>query len=180
MHWIAIFILTSLAVAAQSVVAPHLELSGARPDFLVVLLVLVAFLAPMDRAILAGWFIGLCADPLSVGPPGLLTLSYGATTMGLVLIRESLFRPRVHTQFAAAFLMCVLIRTTWLAVDRWSFVRTAPGATRFVVDVMGSALYTAVLCPIFAQAILHSNRISQFLRRAMGAPGLRTLGGADV
>lgn len=144
MHWLPILVLTALTLAAQTSVVPRCELTGARPDLLLIVVVFFALKAPPGRAILVGWALGFLADLMSIERMGLMSLTYAASGVLLVSIRDSLFQRGPVAQFVVTLTLGLTIRAAWAVYVQVLYA--APiGSLR---TVLLSACCTAVLAPL--------------------------------
>jgi len=58
MRWLSFLLLGVVLLTLQSAVAPRIELLGARPDWLLVVVVFFAMHAPPRDAVIGAWIIG--------------------------------------------------------------------------------------------------------------------------
>lgn len=149
MHWLPILLLAALTLAAQTVLVPRCEIAAARPDLLLIVVVFFALHAPPRRAILVGWAIGFLADLMSIERMGLMSLTYAASALLLVSIRDSLFQRGSVAQFFVTLFLGLAIRAAW-AVYVQVLYAASIGPLRTIVL---SACFTAILAP-FAIALL--------------------------
>ena len=180
MRWIPVILLAPVALAIQTVVAPRVEIFHARPDVLLILLLFFVLYAPADQAVLTGWLLGAAADLLTVERRGLVTASYGLTAMAVVAVREYLFRFSLLTQFAVTLIACAFVRVSWLTFDRWIHAGADRGGASWGIDVIGSAIYTAVLAPPLFALLLRVVGLFRVFRSAGGYGDRSNLGGRDV
>ena len=155
MHVFAIVILTALTLSLQTIVAPRVEIFGARPDWLLVLVVFMALYAAPQRSIIAAWFVGICADLTTVERLGLMSVSYAVVAAVVTAMREHIFRYSMFTQAAVTFCLCALVQTAWLIYAR-TLYDWGDGAFTYVVLV---AAYTALWAPLMQGAMLRSARL---------------------
>ena len=133
MRWLTFMLLVVVLLTAQTTLAPRLALIGARPDWLLIVIVFFALHAPAQDAVIGAWIIGGCADLMTIERPGLLALSYTLVAMAVTPIREYLFRYRALTRFVVTLLSCLLIRVGWTAYSR---ILSDPGES-LLVDTRG-------------------------------------------
>lgn len=158
MRWFPFALLIGVLLVLQSVVAPRLEVFGARPDWVLVVVVFLAMHATPRDAILGSWVIGLCADLMTIERLGLLAVSYAIAAMAIASVRDYLFRRRAVTQFVATLLMCLLVRLAWTVYVR---VMYDPGDGIIVslgADVVLASVYTAAWAPIVHPWLLRLSR----------------------
>jgi rod shape-determining protein MreD len=96
-------VLAALAVIADSALAPEIEILGARPDFLVLIVVYAGLLVGARPATIVGFLVGLFADaelPEYLGLHALALSAVGYVTGGLW---EHLVRGNVFVQCTLIF-----------------------------------------------------------------------------
>lgn len=176
MHPFAILVLTAVVVSLQTVLAPRLEVLGARPDWLLVLVVFLGLYVPPRRSILTAWFVGMCADLMTLERLGFLSLTYTLVALLLAGVRDHIFRYSILTQLACTFLLGVLVQSLWLVYARLLYDWDAG----FMMQVFGAALYTAVWAPLMHGAMLRAGRLLGLPRMRRGAAGAVEAGYSDV
>ena len=67
MRWVVFLVLAVPILTAQSALSQRMELFGARPDWLLVLVVFVALHARRHDAVLGAWVLGMAADLMTKG-----------------------------------------------------------------------------------------------------------------
>ncbi len=162
MRWMPFFFLLVIALPLQSVVAPKVEVLGARPDLLLILTLFLALYAPADQAVIGAWLIGFCADGLTIERFGLMSLSYGLIGLLVVSAREYLFRFHILTRVAVAFIACVLVRCNWALYSMLRYP-DARVLSELLSLTIGSAAYTAALAGPIQGGLLR-------IARAVGLP----------
>ncbi len=177
MYWFAVIILTAVMVSLQGIVAPRLEVFGARPDWLLVLVAFMGLYGSPRRSIIAGWFVGMCADLMSIERLGLLSLSYGLVALLLVGARDHIFRFSLLTQLAATFVLGVALRGAWLTYV--VTVYDSPMVRASTQVILGSA-YSALWAPPLHAAGLRAARLLGVPRLHRGPLGLTELSYTDV
>jgi len=168
MHALAVVILTGLLLSVQTVLGPKMAVLGARPDWLLVFVVFIGLYAAAPRAVIVGWFVGLCADLMSIERLGVMSLSYGLVTLVLVVVRGYLFRHSVLTQAGVTFLLCLLLWAAWYTYA--SLLYTFRGAISHVLLV---ALYTAALAPLVHGVLLRAGPLIGVPRPRRGPLGFQ-------
>lgn len=139
------------AVILQSVLAPAIGLGGARPDFTLIVVLLVALREGSAGGALAGFVAGLFVDLNSAQPLGATSLMNGL--IGFVV---GSFGDRLAPDSTVARAIVVLVATTLrdTALGVFAGVGGFGGGIRhfFTADLPGG-LYTAILAvPVMALA----------------------------
>jgi len=180
MRWVTFLVLAVLVLTLQSVVAPRLELLGARPDWLLVVVVFFALRAAPRDAVLGAWVLGACADLMTVDRFGLLALSYGLAGAAVVSVREYLFRSRPFTQFVVTLLVSLPLRFTWLLYRRMLYDPAGSFFVDMAIDVLAASVYTAAWAPVWHAVLGRMPRIFGLPRPRYTFAGLRRMRAPDV
>ena len=135
-------LLAALAVIADAALAPEIEILGARPDFLVLIVVYASLLVGTRPATILGFLVGLVADaelPEYLGLHALALSAVGYVTGG---IWEHLVRGNVFVQCTLIFGASLLHDVIYYVVYyRNHLDMLGPFLWRY--GILG-ALYTAV------------------------------------
>jgi rod shape-determining protein MreD len=132
-----------LTLCLQSTIAPRLEILGARPDWILVLVVAAALRGSPAEAVGGAWIIGLAADLMSVEHLGLLAVSYASASAIVVALRDELFIERAFTQIVATLLLGCMVRVGWL-IYRHALYDTEVGLWHALVgEVVLGSVHTA-------------------------------------
>ncbi len=179
MRWLTFFLLAAVVLTLQSTIAPRVEVLGARPDWILVIVVFFSLYAPRREAIISAWIVGMAADLMTVERLGLLALSYALAAVGITSVREHLFRYRAATQFVVTLVVCLLLRAAWLVYRRVSYDVAEPFLADLTVDVL-AAIYTAVWAPLLHKGLLGMSGILGLARPRYSYAGLHRLGDTRV
>jgi rod shape-determining protein MreD len=163
MRWFPLIFLAAALLVLQSTVAPRLEVLGARPDWVLVVVVFLAMHAASREGIIASWMIGLCADLMTLERLGFLAVSYGLVAMAVASVRDYLFRRRAMTQFVTTLVACLMVRLAWTVYVRVLYDPGEGVLMSLGVDVLLASVYTALWAPIVHPVLLR-------LSRAIGLP----------
>ncbi len=144
MKWVSFIILALVTVVVQTTIAPRFELSGARPDLTLIVVMFVALHVRGVDAITACWLLGLMADLQSCGRPGLLALLYGLAGAGIYLARDAVFRRHALTHVALALFAGLFVHGG-LGIY---YLATGGAAAGLGTKVLWVALYTALWAPL--------------------------------
>ncbi len=180
MRWVTFLVLAVLVLTLQSVVAPRLELLGARADWLLVVVVFFAFHAPPRDAVLGAWVLGACADLMTVERFGLLALSYGLAGVAVTSVREYLFCRRPITQFVVTLSVCLLLRLAWLLYRRMLYDPASSLVVDVAIDVVTASVYTAAWAPVWHAVLGRMPRTFGLPRPRYTFAGLRRMRATDV
>ena len=180
MNWLSFGIFTAVLLAAQTVVAPALELAGVRPDWLLVGVILLGLYAPKHEALIAGWVIGVSADLLTLERFGFLAISYGLAVLFAIKAREYVFRYRISTQFMLTLIVGLVLQTSWLVYRRFAYVPTVSVAWELFSYCIPSAVYTAIWAPLLSKGFLALSKALGIEHPRYTFGGIRRLERVDV
>jgi rod shape-determining protein MreD len=159
MRWLGFAICALFALTVHSALAPRLELFGARPDWLLVLVVFFALYARGADAVVGAWIVGACADLMTLERVGLLSLSYGFAALAVVGVREYLFRYRLQTQFLVTLIAGLAIRLVWGLYRFVAYPEAGWTGWAILVEVVVGAVYTAAFAPPVHKVLLSMPRM---------------------
>ena len=145
-----------LAVILQTTLAPAVQILGVRPDFLFVLVVLVAFHEGPAGGALCGFVAGLFVDLNSSTALGITSLANSVLAFGIGSVADRLVRSSVGTRFFIA-LVAVALRDQIVFVLLPS-VGAAEAFRLFFVSALPGGLYTAILAPLvmgLSERVIH-------------------------
>ncbi|MBI4716659.1 MAG: rod shape-determining protein MreD [Planctomycetes bacterium] len=174
MQGLVIVLATAVLLAAQSVVAPCVELRGARPDWLLVVVVFGALHAPPASAVGYAWVLGLVGGLLSVERTGLLALSYALAAGLVAAVREYLFRNSALAQIVLTLAVALVVRGGWLLYRRVVDDPTTALVAGVATDVVPASLYTALWAPFIHRFLAGVARPLGF--RSLTPPRARRFG----
>jgi len=147
-------LLAVLTVSLQATVAGRTSWAGARPDWVLVLVVFYALHARADDAMPAGWVAGALADLMTIERFGLLAVCYGLAAIVVCALRDWVFTRHPLTQFSATLVCALLVQVLWLAYRLVIGLPAGPAAA-----VFGSCLYTALWAPPVHWVLLKMPRL---------------------
>jgi len=136
-------LLIVLALLVQSTFGTRMEIMGARPDFALLVLMLLASRGNTVTSIMYGFIIGFLQDVYS--PEFLGANAFAMSLMGFILgeFRERLAVENTGVKFVSTFVAILVHDTVYLSLySRFEFSVTW---TLFVRMSLACALYTAVL-----------------------------------
>jgi len=136
----------------QSSVISRIEVFGVRPDLLLVIIVFFSLHARGVDAVIGSWFIGMCADLMTVERLGLMSLSYVLAAFLVLMVREHLFRYRALTQVAVTLAVCLVVRVLWMMYCIVCYPSMT--AVEIISELVATSLYTALLAPLVHRLLL--------------------------
>lgn len=142
MRWSVFIVLAVVVVALQCTVAPRVAVFGARPDWVLVLVVFYALHAPSQRSFVSGWVAGALCDLMTIERFGLISASYGLTAWLVGRFREMLFLRHPLTHFVVTFVAALAVQMMWLL---YRMMMDIPGSGGSAIAL--SCLYTACWGP---------------------------------
>ena len=159
MRWFPVILLIGLTVCLQTTVARRLALFDVGPDWLLVLVVFLAFYAPPREAAILGFVIGLTADLMTIERLGLVAFSYLCVAVGVGAMRDSLFRHERSTQFLVVLFACFLVRLGWLVYCRVAYDPVQTLGSMFAKNVLLVSIYTALWAPVWHSVLFRLLRV---------------------
>lgn len=180
MNWLTFSVLAVLAVTCQTAVAGRLELLGARPDWLLVVVVFLALHAPTRDAVIGAWLLGGLADLMTLERLGFVSLSYGLAALIIVSLREYLFRNRRVTQVIVTLVACAAIRTAWMVYRRWTYDSVPSLLHDAAAEVVWVSVYTALWSVPLHGGLRHTRGLLGLPRPRYSYAGLEHVGGGHV
>jgi len=97
-----------LVIFAQALLFYRLEIKGVRPDFLFILVFLIVFYRPLERAFFPIWLIGILNDVISQSGMGTTAFLYLVDAIVISFTKQILFREDMITQLAVLFFSAYL------------------------------------------------------------------------
>lgn len=151
MRWVWFFIFLLGAIVVQTTLAPFMAIQGVRPDFMILLMVHVALVAPAADAMLAGWAIGLGYDLSQLSYDthanvGVAAFVFGLAAMLIVRIRSATYREHAATLFAFSLCAAMFIHTMLSLVTLYRFDQMSRWTGGLGVG-LATAIYTAAVSP---------------------------------
>jgi rod shape-determining protein MreD len=159
MRWITFIILLYLATALQTAHLGQLsEVGYFHVEYLLALAVFYALLADRPSAMLACFWCGLAYDLTSDSLMGLQALLAAAAGVGIVAIRNHVFRNNMISQGVITFFLVLFFLFARVAATHivlWFAGRHEPDMASLTQTgiIFSSALYTAVIAPWMFKAM---------------------------
>ncbi len=142
MRFLLLLPILYLTAVLQTSLADVLSVGHVMPDLLALLAVIWVLVTPGRRAFLVAGIIGLVADLISPGRPGLATASFLLVGHGLTGLRAKLGLDRVAWQLPAVWLSTTVLGLS-LAVGTWVLGQTSAPLITVLVRALGVGAYTA-------------------------------------
>ena len=142
MQMVRNILLIALALLVQSTLGTRMEIMGARPDFALLMLMLLANRGSTVTSIMYGFFIGFLQDVYS--PEFLGANAFAMSLMGFMLgeFRERLAVEHTGVKFVSIVVAILVHDAVYLSFySRFEF---SVAWTLFVRESLADALYTAV------------------------------------
>ena len=153
MRWLLVAIIAYVLLLIETAVflpgglAVEVDAHPARPDLVLALGLFLAFFFPPREVFVAGWFLGLASDLVSVaGRLGLKALLFCLVLYLVSHLRGNLPRQRALAQFAAALVTVFAVHGVWHLATA-ALGGAWPPVLRSAEISFLDALYTAVLAP---------------------------------
>jgi len=119
---------------------------GSKPNLLLIMLVFFAINSNTTNAIITSFTIGFAAD-ISIGSTmGSQTISFGLFGTALAYLHRVIAIRKVHYQ---AFSIFITAFTTGTLAHFLALLRGRPNVSNVYYAILGTAIYSAVVGPIF-------------------------------
>ena len=178
MRWLTYFILAYVAVGVQVGLRGYVDIKGAEPNLVLLVVIFVAVNAAKEAALLGAFMLGLMQDLLTIQPLGVWAVCYGLVAMFVISTHEVVYREHPLTHFSLALMGGILCAMVLLVHGLiypliWGRGMTpsahnpervvTPGAG--VGKLFAGVLYTAVLAPFVLGVLLRVKKAFAFKRR---------------
>lgn len=157
-----LLVVAVLALFAQVVLLPHVEVRHAAPDLLAVIVAFAALHAPIEAAATLAFLVGGIADCLSVAPFGTHAAIYLGASLLFCVLRHWVFREDLVPVALMVGLVSGLLCAIHGAALAW-------GASALDASAVGAragavAAYTALACPFLWRPLCGLRRSFGFAR----------------
>ncbi|MCO6435955.1 MAG: rod shape-determining protein MreD [Phycisphaerae bacterium] len=180
MRWFPFILALLITMTGQVAFAPRLELGGAWPDALLILVVYFALHAVPGDALVAAWIVGILADLMTIERMGLMATSYALAAGAVLVVREGLFRESLAVQAVVVLGAGFLVRGIWLIYRAALYGWFDPAWRVLAVDGFWSAVYTALWSIPMLAVLWRMRDVFGVARRRYTWAGLEKLESADV
>jgi rod shape-determining protein MreD len=167
MKWLSYFILAYIALGFQVGLRGFIDVKGAAPNFVLIVVVFLALNATRESALVGCFLLGLMQDLLTMHPIGTWAVAYSLVAVFVISTQEVVYPNHPLTHFflclvGGIFCGVVLTFHGWLYPLLHGKGSPSSGGS---VGMFGSALYTAVLAPIVLGALQRMKGPFAFRRR---------------
>lgn len=179
MRWLAYFILAYVALGVQVALRGYIDVKGAEPNLILLVVIFVAVNATREAALGGAFLLGLMQDLLTLQPMGVWAVCYGLVAVFVISTQEVVYRDHPLTHFSltlAGGVICAIV----IIIHGWIYPmihNVAPAiaphnpemvSTRRppITNLLAGTLYTAILAPLVLGALQRMKKGFAFRRRA--------------
>jgi len=161
MRWLTYFILAYLALGLQVGLRGFVEVRGATPNFVLMIVVFLAINGAREPVLIASFLLGVMQDLFTQQPLGTWAIAYSLVGASVYSTQEIVYPKHPLTHFSLTLLGGILAGVV-LTIHGWIYPlihghETGVGAAGEIGVYLASALYSAVLAPLFL-GVLHRLR----------------------
>jgi rod shape-determining protein MreD len=161
MRWLPYFILAYLALGLQVGLRGFVEVRGATPNFVLMIVVFLAINAAREPVLIASFLLGIMQDLFTQQPLGTWAIAYSLVAASAWSTQEIVYPKHPLTHFSLTLLGGILAGVV-LTIHGVIYPlihgrETGVGGINSIGVYLASALYSAVLAPIVL-GILHRLR----------------------
>lgn len=166
MNWLAFAILSYVALGVQVALRGFVEVGGAGPNIVLLVVVFLAINGTRDQSLIGGFVLGIMQDLLTLHPIGTWAVAYALVAMFVFSTQEIVYREHPLTHFSLALLGGILCGVV-LTLHHWLYpmIHGKGSEQGGAVAFFGSALYSAVLAPILIGPLQRMKGAFGFRRR---------------
>lgn len=166
MRWVSYFILAYIAVGVQFALSGFVEIKGAAPNLVLLVVIFLAVNGGREPVLLGSFLLGLMQDLLTLHPLGTWAVTYSLVAIFVLSTQEIVYREHPLTHFSLALTGGILCGVV-LTVHGWIYpLLHGKGAGHGGgVAAFTSAIYTAVLAPVVLGVLQRMKRAFAFRRR---------------
>jgi rod shape-determining protein MreD len=168
MRWPLYFILAYLALGLQVGLRGFVEVRGATPNFVLLIVVFLGINAARGPVLIGCFLLGLMQDLFTQQPLGVWAVAYSLVGASVWSTQEIVYPKHPLTHFSLTLLGGILAGVV-LTIHGWIYPLvhgrdTGVGGAGAAV-YLGSALYTAVLAPVFLGVLQRMRKAFAFSKR---------------
>jgi len=161
MRWLPYFILAYIGLGLQVGLRGFVEVRGATPNFVLMIVVFLGINAAREPVLIASFLLGLMQDLFTQQPPGTWAIAYSLVGASVWSTQEIVYPKHPLTHFSLTLLGGILAGVV-LTGHGWIYPLLhgrdgGVGAGGAAGVYLASALYSAVLAPLFL-GVLHRMR----------------------
>jgi rod shape-determining protein MreD len=170
MRWLTYFILAYLALGLQVGLRGFVEVRGATPNFVLMIVVFLAINGRREPVLIACFLLGLMQDLFTQQPMGTWAIAYSLVGASVYSTQEIVYPKHPLTHFCLTLLGGILAGVV-LTIHGWIYPLIhgresgGVGATGDIGVYLASALYSAVLAPLFLGVLHRLRKAFAFSRR---------------
>jgi len=170
MRWLTYFILAYLALGLQVGLRGFGEVRGATPNFVLMLVVFLAINGAREPVLIASFLLGLMQDLFTQQPLGTWAIAYSLVGASVWSTQEIVYPKHPLTHFSLTLLGGILAGVV-LMIHGWIYPLIhghesgVGAATGDVWVYLASALYSALLAPLFLGVLHRMRKAFAFARR---------------
>ena len=171
MRWLPYFILAYLALGLQVGLRGFAEVRGATPNFVLMIVVFLGINGAREPVLIASFLLGLMQDLFTQQPPGTWAIAYSLVGASVWSTQEIVYPKHPLTHFSLTLLGGILAGVV-LTIHGWIYPLIhgresgGVGAAGEAIGVyLASALYSAVLAPLFLGVLHRLRKAFAFSRR---------------
>jgi rod shape-determining protein MreD len=169
MRWLTYFILAYLALGLQVGVRGFVEVRGATPNFVLMIVVFLAINGAREPVLIASFLLGLMQDLFTQQPLGTWAIAYSLVGASVWSTQEIVYPKHPLTHFSLTLLGGILAAVV-LTIHGWLYAlihgrEGGVGATGDLAIYLASALYSALLAPLFLGVLHRMRKAFAFARR---------------
>ena len=178
MRWLTYFILAYFALGIQVALRGFVDIKGAEPNLVLLVVIFVAVNASREAAVLGAFMLGVMQDLLTLQPMGVWAVCYGLVALFVISTHEIVYRDHPLTHFSLALaggVLCTVVLLIHGWVYPWIWGRGDPAGPHNpemvptfrpgALNLLAGALYTAVLAPFVLGGLQRVKKAFAFRRR---------------
>jgi rod shape-determining protein MreD len=169
MRWLPYLILAYLFLGLQVGLNGFVEVRGATPNFVLLLVVFLGLNGAREPVLMGGFLLGLMQDLFTQQPLGTWAVAYSLVGASVWSTQEIVYPKHPLTHFCLTLLGGILAGVV-LTVHGWLYPlihghESGVGAAGMAGVYMASALYSAILAPIVLGVLQRLRKAFAFSRR---------------
>jgi rod shape-determining protein MreD len=169
MRWLTYFILAYLALGLQVGLRGFVEVRGATPNFVLMIVVFLAINGSREPVLIASFLLGLMQDLFTQQPLGTWAIAYSLVGASVYSTQEIVYPKHPLTHFSltllGGILAGVVITIHGVIYPLIHGREGGVGAAGAFWIFLASALYSAVLAPLFLGVLHRMRKAFAFSRR---------------
>jgi rod shape-determining protein MreD len=169
MRWLTYLILAYLALGLQVGLRGFIEVRGATPNFVLMAVVFLALNGAREPVLIASFLLGLMQDLFTQQPMGTWAIAYSLVGASVWSTQEIVYPKHPLTHFSLTLLGGILAGVV-LTIHGWLYPlihgrESGVGAAGVIGLYLASALYSALLAPLFLGVLQRMRKAFAFNKR---------------